>query len=109
MVGDWRAVTGGQTEDHWINPAAFAGRTGLIATVPRNLIELPAVQNWNLSLMKRTRITENVRVQFRAEIFNLFNHPNFNTVQTNISASNFGALTATDDPRVVQFGLKLLF
>ena len=109
LVGDWRAVAGGQTEDHWINPAAFAGRTGLIATIPRNLIELPSMQNWNLSLMKRTRITENVRVQFRAEVFNLFNHPNFNAVQTNFSASNFGALTATDDPRVVQFGLKLVF
>lgn len=109
LIGDWRAVPGGQSPDHWINPDAFAGRIGLIGTLPRNLIEMPRTQNWNLSLMKRTNINERVRLQFRAEIFNLFNHPNFRTVQVTRTATNFGALTETDDPRVVQFGLKLLF
>jgi hypothetical protein len=109
LVGDWRAVPSGQTPDQWINPAAFSGRVGLIATAPRNLIEMPSTQNWNLSLMKRTNIAENVRLQFRAEIFNLFNKANFRTVSTNFSATNFGALTESDDPRVIQFGLKLLF
>jgi hypothetical protein len=109
LVGDWRAVAGGQSDDHWINPDAFAGRIGLIGTVPRNLIEMPSLQNWNLSLMKRTQLTERLRLQFRAEVFNLFNRANFNTVSTTRSASNFGALTVTDDPRVIQFGLKLVF
>jgi hypothetical protein len=81
----------------------------LIATVPRNLIEGPRATNFNLSLMKRTNVTERVRVQLRAELFNLFNHPIFRTVQLNRSASNFGAFTETEDPRVVQFGLKVLF
>jgi hypothetical protein len=108
-VGDWRAVAGGQSPDRWINPDAFAGRVGLIATVPRNLIEGPRATNFNLSLMKRTNVTERVRVQLRAELFNLFNHPIFRTVQLNRSASNFGAFTETEDPRVVQFGLKVLF
>jgi hypothetical protein len=109
LVGDWRAVPGGQSPDRWINPDAFAGRVGLIGTVPRNLIEGPRATNFNLSLMKRTNVTERVRVQFRAELFNLFNHPIFRTVQLNRSASNFGAFTETEDPRVVQFGLKVLF
>ena len=109
LIGDWRAVTGGQTVDHWINPAAFTGRVGLIGTTPRNLIEMPSTQNFNLSLMKKIQLTEKFRLQFRAEAFNLFNHPNFRTLVTNFSASNFGALTQTDDPRVFQFGLKLLF
>jgi hypothetical protein len=109
LVGDWRAVPAGSNAARIINPAAFAGRSGLIATLPRNLIELPRSQNWNLSLMKRTVVTEQVRIQFRAEVFNLFNHPNFRTVQTNASASNFGFLTETDDPRVFQFGLKVIF
>src|SRR5581483_4296819 len=109
LVGDWQAVPGGQSPQRWINPDAFAGRVGLVGTVPRNLIELPRATNFNLSLMKRTSVTERVRLQFRAEIFNFFNHPIFRTVQTNRSATNFGALTETDDPRVVQFGLKLLF
>jgi hypothetical protein len=109
LIGDWRAVPEGSDSARWIHPAAFQGRSGLIATVPRNLIELPAWHNWNLSFMKRTAITEQVKIQFRAEAFNLFNRPNFRTVQTNVSASNFGLLTETDDPRVFQFGLKVLF
>ena len=121
LVGDWRAVPGGQTatpvfdatgayvSGGWINRAAFTGRVGLIGTAPRNLIEMPGTQNFNLSLMKKIRLNEQFRLQFRGEVFNLFNHPNFKTLVTNLSASNFGALTQTDDPRVFQFGLKLLF
>lgn len=121
LVGDWRAVPGGQTptpvfdasgnyvSGGWINRGAFAPRTGLIGTVPRNLIEMPGTKNFNLSLMKKIPLTEKFRLQLRGEIFNLFNHPNFRTLVTNLSAANFGALTQTDDPRVFQFGLKVLF
>ena len=120
LVGDWRAVPGGQTPNPvfvngvyqsggWINRAAFAPRTGLIGNVPRNLIEMPGTQNVNLSLMKKIQLSEKFRMQLRGEVFNLFNHPNFRTLVTNFSASNFGALTQTDDPRVFQFGVKVLF
>ncbi|HWR34362.1 MAG TPA: carboxypeptidase regulatory-like domain-containing protein [Clostridia bacterium] len=106
LIGDWEANRSG---NQWINPAAFTGRTGFIANMPRNLIQMPAGQTWNLSTMKRTNITERVKLQFRAECFNLFNHATFRTVQTNFSSSNFGQVTETDEPRVFQFGLKLLF
>ncbi len=121
LVGDWRAVPGGQTatplfdangnyvSGGWINRAAFAPRTGLIGNVARNLFAMPGTENFNLALMKRIQVTERVRLQLRGEVFNLFNHPNYRTLVTNFSASNFGALTQTDDPRVFQFGLKLLF
>lgn len=106
LIGDWQA---NQSGTQWINPAAFTGREDFIATVPRNLIQMPAGQTWNLSTMKWTNVTERVKVQLRAECFNLFNHANFRTIQTNFSATNFGRLTETDEPRVLQFGLKLLF
>src|SRR5262249_46877098 len=110
LAGDWRDVPGGQSPDKgWINRSAFVPRVGLIGNVARNLIEMPATRNFNLSLMKKVQLTERVRLQFRGEVFNLFNHPNFRTVVTNLSASNFGALTQTDDPRVFQFGVKVLF
>jgi len=109
LVGDWRDVPGGQNPSRWINPAAFAPRVGLIGNVARNLIEMPGTQNFNLSLMKKVQLTERFRLQLRGEVFNLFNHPNFRTLVTNLSASNFGALTQTDDPRVFQFGVKVLF
>jgi hypothetical protein len=121
LVGDWRAVPGGQTptptfdaagnyvSGGYINRAAFAPRVGLIGNVPRNLIQTPATEAVNFSLMKRVNIKEGVRLQFRTEVFNLFNHTNFRTLVTNFSAANFGALTESDEPRVIQFGLKFLF
>ena len=120
LVGDWRDVPGGQSatpvfqngvyvSGGWINRNAFVPRTGLIGNVPRNLIELPGSENFNLALMKKVQLTERFRLQLRGEVFNLFNHPNFRTLVTNFSASNFGALTQSDDPRVFQFGVKLLF
>jgi len=81
----------------------------LIGNVARNLIEMPGTRNFNLSVMKKIQLTERFRLQLRGEVFNLFNHPNYRTLVTNLSASNFGALTQTDDPRVFQFGLKVLF
>ncbi|MDT5268662.1 MAG: hypothetical protein QOH49_848 [Acidobacteriota bacterium] len=121
LVGDWRAVPGGQTptpvfdaagnyvSGGYINRTAFAPRLGLVGNTPRNLIQTPATETINFSVMKRVNLTEVVRLQFRTEVFNLFNHTNFRTLVTNFSASNFGALTETDEPRVIQFGLKLLF
>lgn len=121
LIGDWRAVPGGQTptpifdanrnyvSGGWINRAAFIGRVGLIGTTPRNLFQMPSTQNFNLSLMKRVQLSEKARLQLRGEVFNLFNHPNYRTLVTNASAANFGALTETDEPRVIQFGIKLLF
>ena len=121
LVGDWRDVPGGQSPNPvfgpngayvsggWINRAAFVPRVGLIGNVARNLIEMPSTQNFNLSLMKKVQLTERFRLQLRGEVFNLFNHPNYRTLVTNLSAANFGALTQTDDPRVFQFGVKILF
>ena len=121
LIGDWRAVPGGQTSTPvfdangnyvsggWINRDAFTGRVGLIGSTPRNLFQMPGQQTFNLSLMKSIRFTERARLQFRGEVFNLFNHPNYRTLITNFSASNFGALTETDEPRVIQLGVKFLF
>jgi hypothetical protein len=48
-----------------------------------------------------------LRLQFRAEAFNVFNKTNFSTVSTALGAANFGNVTATRDPRILQLALKL--
>ncbi|MDA2933216.1 carboxypeptidase regulatory-like domain-containing protein [Acidobacteria bacterium AH-259-D05] len=76
--------------------------------------------NFDFSLKKDTRLAEDVSLQFRAEFFNIFNHPNFSTptrsnrqpFNRSVSKPNrrFGKLTRTDNSsRQVQFALKLLF
>jgi hypothetical protein len=66
--------------------------------------------NWDLSLIKNTRIREGTQVQFRAEAINALNHPQFTAPNTTPTSTAFGRVTGEFAwPRVIQFGLKLLF
>ena len=72
----------------------------------------PGLFNWNLSLFKVFAITSKPtgpRFEFRAATFNTFNHTEWNSVDTGSNDANFGQVTSTYDPRVLQLGLKLLF
>ncbi len=70
----------------------------------------PSLANLDTALIKDTRITERVRLQFRAEFFNLFNTPQFWLPNTTFGDVQFGQVSQTSAlPRVVQFSLKLRF
>jgi hypothetical protein len=73
----------------------------------RNTARGPGLQRWDFSAFKNFRLAERLRLQFRSEFFNIFNHTNFSTVASNLGAANFGQVTAARDPRIIQFGLKL--
>jgi hypothetical protein len=72
-----------------------------------------------MSLLKTTKITERQMVQFRAEFFNIFNHPQFTNPNASQGAvfslpdrasGSFGQITSTSvNPRVIQFALKYIF
>ena len=78
---------------------------GTIATHPQQVVDF--------SIIKNTQLRERVNVQFRAEAFNLLNHPNFATYNSlpyrNFDSSYFGKVYAADDPRLIQLGLKFIF
>jgi Carboxypeptidase regulatory-like domain/TonB dependent receptor len=94
----------------WFNTAAFAfPAPGTFGNAGRNILDGPGFQNVNASLVKNTALTERVNLQFRAEAFNLFNHPNFNLPDNFLGSPTFGRITSARDPRHIQFGLKLLF
>jgi hypothetical protein len=99
-----------QTTSQWFNTAAFAfPAQGTFGNAGRNILEGPGFQSVNVSLVKNTALTEGVKLQFRAEAFNLFNHPNFNLPDNFLGSPTFGRITSARDPRHIQFGLKLLF
>ena len=86
----------------------------------RNGLEAPGLQDIDLSIAKNTMITERVSLQFRAEAFNLFNHPNFSqpssTAGQVFTSPLFGQITATrttrgdlGSSRQLQLGMKLIF
>lgn len=64
---------------------------------------------WDLSAIKNFRIVEDVTMQFRAEVFNAWNHPNFNDPRTGPVATDFGRITGAADARNWQMALKLKF
>jgi hypothetical protein len=95
---------------HWINPAAFAAppdtRRG---TSGVGIVEGPGSQTWDFSLRRRFALTERVKLQVQADIFNAFNRTNFRDMQTNLASGAFGQLTAAGPARNIQLGLKLTF
>ena len=64
---------------------------------------------WDFGLLKRTAITETANVEFRAEFFNVLNHPVFFVGNQNINSANFGKIVSVFAPRVVQLAVKLQF
>ncbi|PYU00014.1 MAG: hypothetical protein DMG38_09495 [Acidobacteria bacterium] len=69
----------------------------------------PAFVQTDTTVYKNTHITERLNFQMRFEFFNLFNHPNFQNIQADLSAGNFGKVTSQTLPRWWQLGGKLIF
>lgn len=100
----------GGTPEQWFNTAAFAFPTrGTFGNAGRNILDGPDYRNVNASLVKNTALNERFNLQLRAELFNLFNHPNFNLPDNFLGSPTFGRITSAREPRHIQFGVKLLF
>ncbi len=125
---------GGRTIAEWINPAAFAYPAGEFGTAPRDLVRGPGTWQVDMGLAKHIPLTERVGMQFRAEFFNIFNHPQLGppTATCDVTASNptgcptgFGSIITTVNlntaivspitpvgsgtPREIQFSLRFAF
>ncbi len=106
------------TLQHWFNPCAFAqAPSGELGTAARAPVYGPRFVNTDFSVIKNFPFHEGMNVQFRAEFFNLFNHPQFflgglgDSGQQDINTpSSFGVINNTvNNPRLVQFALRLAF
>ncbi|HET6929268.1 MAG TPA: carboxypeptidase-like regulatory domain-containing protein [Candidatus Acidoferrum sp.] len=109
-------ILGGPTQ--YFNPNAFIQPLpGTYGNVGRNILEAPGLTETDLSLTKSFSFSERLHLQFRTEVFNLFNHTNFNAPNPVVYASSTGGpsptagvITATSTTsRQIQFGLKLLW
>ena len=75
----------------------------------RNILDGPGHIEVNLSLMKNFAVREHHRFQFRWELFNILNHPNFGVPENAVNALNAGTLLTAGSGRLMQFALKYLF
>jgi Carboxypeptidase regulatory-like domain/TonB dependent receptor len=116
---------GGRSIAEWINPAAFATPAGEFGTAPRDLLRGPGTWQLDFGLDKTFLLTERMRLEFRSEFFNIFNHPQYGLPQSTFNAANtngFGSIITTVNtstspvspvgsgtPREMQFALRLSF
>jgi hypothetical protein len=93
-----------------LNPTnTTSGVRNVIGNAGRGTINGPSTQRMDFSVFKNLRFGEGVNVQLRGEAFNIFNHTNFRTIVTNVTAANYGQVSAVRDPRTIQLGAKIIF
>jgi hypothetical protein len=108
LVGDPK--TSDPSIEKWFNTAAFEQPAlGQFGTVGRNTLRGPSTNNWDLALFKNFDLPKDLKLQFRLESFNAFNHPQFNDPDTNVSSPRFGVIGSAKPGRINQLGLKFIF
>jgi hypothetical protein len=80
---------------------------GQLGTFPRNWLNAPLFSQVDFSVIKRTRLTEQVHLEFRAEFFNAFNAVNFGGTSFSIDATRFGQITGSFTPRLGQLAMRV--
>jgi carboxypeptidase family protein len=112
-----QAPTQIHTITSWFNPCAFMpAATGELGNSPRSPVSGPRFVNTDFSLIKHFQLRERTQLDFRAEFFNLLNHPQFflsgggSGMQDINQLASFAVVNETvNNPRVIQFALKLMF
>jgi hypothetical protein len=113
-TGQWFATTNPDGTPIFTKPTAGTFNTQHV----RNMIFQPGFENWNMGLFKKINVTERVDLQFRAEAFNVWNHPNWcgasgcsggTNIGLNPTSSTFGKVTTKGSERNLQLSLRAEF
>jgi len=131
VIGDWRVANPGP--ERWFNPCTLLANgtlrncrpgespawqqnaAGTFGNAGRNILRGDGLKNFDLGLYRAFRLNERQSLQFRAEFFNLTNHPNFFFPNPSLASAAFGAISRaafqsqTGAQRQIQFALKYLF
>jgi hypothetical protein len=102
------------TANEWVSRAPFLQlnpqtQAGQFGNEGRNVVRGPGIEDADVSLFKYFNIDETRRVQFRAECFNLLNHPNFGLPVNDLESPAFGQILQAGSPRLMQLAVKFLF
>jgi hypothetical protein len=99
---------GDRTVQEYFNTACFViPPFGTFGDTGRNIVEAPGLNNWDLSVIKNTPLTERVNAQMRVELFNAWNHAQFDEPDMIFQDSTFGRLTSARAGREIQLALRL--
>jgi len=112
VIGDPNA--GPHTVDEWISRSSFerlnlATQAGQFGNAGRNIARGPSYGNVDVAFVRDFALASQTRLQFRAEIFNVFNHVNFGLPVGDLNSPSFGRILSAGPPRLMQFAMKLIF
>lgn len=103
-------IQGARTVSEWFNTAAFtAPQPGFFGNAGTGSILGPGTVNFDMAFYKDFHIKERHIIQFRAELFNIFNHTNFNAINSTFGSGSYGNVTSAADPRIAEFALRYQF
>ena len=113
-VCDGNLPTNQRTVERWFDtscieaPAStlLGGPIDTLGNAGAHYLDGDGTINQDFGLYKNFTVREPMSLQFRAEFFNLFNHPNFGFPASTLEAATFGRVTSATDGRIIQFGLK---
>jgi hypothetical protein len=118
LVGPLNITDPRKTGGIYFSSAAFAAAPiGVEGNANRRFFHGPGINNWDMALLKTTQLTERINLQFRAELYNVFNHAQFLTpsgiitynLQGQPNPNNMGLVPGTTPGRIGQLSLKLNF
>jgi outer membrane receptor protein involved in Fe transport len=113
LGGDWRLPSSRSKEEkiaQWFNKSVFrVNSVGTIGSGRRGQLRAPGEWDVDYSLFKNFDVTERVRLQFRGEFFNLFNHANLGDPGITANTPGFGIISGAGAPRIIQLALKVIF
>jgi hypothetical protein len=120
VIGSPNLSSGERTLARWFNTEAFLAPAqmvqGRFGNSGRNILTGPPFSQWDVTMAKIFPIHERARLQFRAESFNVLNHPSFTGINTTVRfdsagkpTQGYGAVTSAGIGRVLEFGMKLIF
>lgn len=94
----------------WFDTGAFAfAPYGSFGNSGRNILDGPGYRDVSLSVIKNSKLNDDMNLQLRAEFFNALNHSNFDLPDNFMGSPTFGKVSSAESPRRVQFGLKLIW
>jgi outer membrane receptor protein involved in Fe transport len=116
-IGDPTLSGDQRSAQKWFNTAAFApppsfaqcGACGRFGDSPRLAFHNPGLATVDLIVNKSFQVRESLRLDFRAEAFNAFNHVNLGSANNTFTSAAFGTIGTAQPPRIIQFGMKFAF
>jgi hypothetical protein len=99
-----------ETLNEWFNTAAFTVAAPYTSgNSPRFPFYGPGIENFDSSLNRNIMLRERLRLQLRAEFFNVMNHPNFKNPNTTLGNVNYGKITSDNGARTTELTLRLFW